>query len=111
VFGGLASQFWPLADAGDEIETNLFLVQPFVNYNFGKGYAVSVAPAISANWNAPDGEEWTVPIGVALSRTTVFNRRPMSLGVQYYYNAVRPDGAAGQTLRFIVTLLYPTAKH
>jgi hypothetical protein len=53
-------------------------------------------------------------VGIAsegISRTTVFNRRPITLGVQYYYNVERPEGSAGHTLRFAVTLLYPTAKH
>jgi hypothetical protein len=40
---------------------------------------------ITANWNASDGNEWTVPLGE------------------------RPDGAASQQLRFIIALLYPTA--
>jgi hypothetical protein len=110
VAGALASQLWPMADAGDDTETDLLTMQPFVNYNFGKGYALAFAPIIVANWNAPDGEEWTVPLGFGITRTTVFNRRPMSLGVQYYYNVVRPEGAAGQTLRFVVTLLFPMAK-
>jgi len=111
VAGALVSEFWPLADAGSDVETDLFIFQPLVNYNFGKGYALGFAPVISANWNAPDGEEWTVPLGIGLSRTTGFNRRPMTLGAQYYYNVERPEGSAGQTLRFVVTLLYPTAKH
>jgi len=68
-------------------------------------------PAITANWDAPSGQEWTVPLGIGISRTTVFNRRPIQLGVQYYYNVEHPDGAAGQTLRFVVSLLYPSAKH
>ena len=52
-----------------------------------------------------------MPLGIGISRTTVFNRRPIQLGVQYYYNLEHPDGAAGQTLRFVVSLLYPSAKH
>jgi hypothetical protein len=46
-------------------------------------------------------------VGIAsegISRTTVFNRRPITLGVQYYYNVERPEGSAGHTLRFAVTL-------
>ena len=111
VVGTLMSQFWPMTDTGGEPKTDLFLVQPFVNYNFGKGYALGFAPSITANWDAPSGQEWTVPLGLGLSRTTVFNRRPMSMSVQYYHYVERPDGAAGQTLRFVVTLLYPTAPH
>jgi hypothetical protein len=107
VLGGLVSQLWPLSDAAGDPETDLFTLQPFVNYNFGHGWALAFAPIITANWNAPSGSEWTVPLGFGFSRTTVFNRRPISLGVQYYYNVERPDGAAGQQLRFLVSFLFP----
>ena len=52
-----------------------------------------------------------MPLGIGVSRTTVFNRRPMTIGAQSYYNVVRPDGSAGQLLRPAVTLLYPTPPH
>jgi hypothetical protein len=110
VLGGLVSQFWPLSDGGGEPETDLFILQPFINYNLPRGYALSFSPVISANWDAPAGQEWTVPLGLGITKTTVFNRRPMNIGVQYYCNVERPDGAAGQTLRFVVSLLYPSAK-
>jgi hypothetical protein len=107
VIGALVTQAWTFADAGDDTEVNQFLVQPFVNYNFGKGWAIALAPTITANEDAPGGEQWTVPLGLGISRTTVFNRRPMSLGVQYYHNVERPTGTAGQQLRLTLSLLYP----
>jgi len=112
VLGSLFAQVWPMTDTGGAPETNVFSWQPFVNYNFGTGWALSTAPVILANWDAPDGQEWTVPIGVGITKTTVFNRRPMNVGFQYYRNVERPDGSAGQSFRFIIALLYPTApKH
>ena len=107
VLGGLISQLWPLHDAGEEPETDLLTLQPFVNFNLGHGWAMSFSPLMTANWDAEEGNEWTVPLGMGLTRTTVFNRRPMNLGVTYYYDVERPDGAAGQQLRFVVSLLYP----
>jgi hypothetical protein len=107
VLGGLVAQFWPLTDSGGDPETDLFVLQPFVNYNFGPGWALSFGPLITANWNASSGQRWTVPLGFGVTRTTVFNRRPMTLGVQYYYNVERPDSSGGQQLRFVVSLLYP----
>jgi hypothetical protein len=74
----------------------------FFNRNF--------QPVITANWDAPSGQQWTVPIGLGVSRTTVFNGRPMSLGIQYYCNVERPDGTAASLLRITVSLLYPTRK-
>ena len=107
VLGSLISQLWPMADAGGSPEMNLLTIQPFVNYNFDHGWALSFSPIISANWDAPEGNEWTVPLGIGLTRTTVFNRRPMNIGVNYYYNVERPDGGPGQQLRLTVALLYP----
>jgi hypothetical protein len=107
VLGGLVNQYWNFSDAGDDTKTNL-LFQPFINFNFGHGWAVAFAPLITANWDASDGNEWTVPLGLGITRTTVFNRRPMNVGVQYYYNVERPDGAAAHTLRFVIALLFPS---
>jgi hypothetical protein len=108
VLGAVVSQLWPMADSGGDPKTDLFTTQPFVNYNFGRGWALGLGPVITANWNASEGNEWTVPLGLGITRTTVFNRRPMNVGIQYYYNVERPDGAAAQQLRFIIALLYPT---
>lgn len=107
VLGALITQLWTFADAGDDTEVNQFLLQPFVNFNFGKGWALSFAPNITANEDAPSGDRWTVPLGLGLMRTTVFNRRPMTIGLQYYHNVERPTGAGGQQLRFVWSLLYP----
>ena len=110
VLGGLLSQIWPVADSGGEPKMDLFTFQPFVNYNFGGGWALSFSPIISANWDASPGNEWTVPLGGGITRTTVFNGRPMNLGIQYYRNLEYPDGAAGQQFRFTVALIYPERK-
>jgi hypothetical protein len=110
VVGGLISQYWPMSDAGGEPETNQLVFQWFVNFNFGQGWALSTAPLNTANWDAEDGQQWTVPLGLGITKTAVFNGRPMSLGVQYYHNVKRPDGAAATQLRFVVSLLYPMAK-
>jgi hypothetical protein len=109
VGGALIQQVWPIADAKGTVDrkTDQFVLQPFVNYNFGRGWAVSVAPSISANWDAASGQQWTVPFGMGVSRVAALDHRPMSIGVQYYYNVARPDGAAAYTLRLAVSLLYP----
>jgi hypothetical protein len=111
VIGELFNWFFTFNDAGDETEFNYFVTQPIVNYNFGRsGWALAFLPLISYNFDGQDGERWTVPLGLGISRTTVFSGRPMQLGVQYYSNVVSPKGAPGQTLRFVVSFLYPKSK-
>ncbi|MCI0441823.1 neuromedin U [bacterium] len=107
VLGALINQLWTFADDGDDVKVNQFLLQPFVNFNFGKGWALTTGPSITANWDAPDGEQWTVPVGMGIARTTVFAKRPMTLAIAYYHNVEHPSGAAANQLRIQVTLIYP----
>jgi hypothetical protein len=108
VIGALAYNVWTFADNGGDPEVNQLTFQPLVNYNFGKGWAVSTSPIFSANWEAPSGEEWTVPLGAALTKTTAFNGRPMSLGIHYYHNVDHPTTSAADLLRLQISLLYPS---
>jgi hypothetical protein len=107
VLGSLFVQLSPMTDSGGEPKVNNFLWQYFVNYNFGKGWALSSAPSITANWDIHSGQQWTVPYGGGITRTLVFAGQPMSLGFQYYYAPVRPSNAASSTVRFNVVLIYP----
>jgi hypothetical protein len=107
VLGTLMNQLWNFADDGGDPEVNQFLIQPFANYNFGKGWALSSSLSMTANWNAPSGDEWTVPLGMGISKTTQFNGRPITVGAQYYHNVERPAGSAADQLRINLTLLYP----
>ena len=109
VLGLLANQLWTFADAGGDPEVNQLLIQPFVNYNFGKGWAISTGPIITANWSAPSGQEWTVPLGLGITRTTLFAGRPINIGAQYYYNVVHPDNGPASQFRIVFALLYPSA--
>jgi hypothetical protein len=72
-----------------------------------KGWALATAPSITADWTAVEGQKWTIPVGGGISRTLVFNKQPMTLGFQYYYNVKRPDTAPATTVRFIIALIYP----
>ncbi|MBI4893827.1 MAG: hypothetical protein HY821_24640 [Acidobacteria bacterium] len=107
VLGAIAAQFSPLHDSNGSPRTNLFTMQPIVNYNFGKGWALTSSPIYVANWDSAAGQKWTIPVGGGISRTLVFNRQPMTLGMQYYYNAKRPDGGPTTLLRFVLVLIYP----
>jgi hypothetical protein len=108
VVGALVTQVWPMVDTGGAPETNVFSLQYFVNYNFPHGWALSSAPTIVANWDAEEGQRWTVPFGFGVTRTLVFKRQPMSLAFQYYYNVEKPDTAPRTLARFAVSFIFPT---
>lgn len=107
VVGSLFSQLSPLTDSNGPPRTNTFVWQYFVNCNFGKGWAIVTAPSITANWDAVSAQRWTVPVGLGISRTLVFNRQPMTLGFQYYKNVEKPNDAPGTLVRFSISFIFP----
>lgn len=109
VIGSLFSQLSPLSDSNGKPRTNAFLWQYFINYNFGKGWAIATAPSMTANWDAARDQRWTIPVGIGISRTLVFNKQPMTLGFQYYNNVKRPDGTPSTMVRFVVAFIFPQA--
>jgi Protein of unknown function (DUF1214) len=109
VLGVLVFQSWTVA--GDDIGPNVsqFTLQPFINFNFPDGWSLTSAPLITANWSAPDGEQWTVPLGIGVGKVTAVGTRPVNLGLQYYRNVERPASTGENQLRIIINLLYPKA--
>jgi len=107
VLGGVANQMWRFA--GNDITTpiNSFFVQPFINYNFKLGWSVSTAPSITANWEAETDQQWTVPVGMGVSKIAKVGNQPLSISFQYYHNAVRPDNAGADQVRMVVAFLFP----
>jgi hypothetical protein len=106
-FGAVASNSWSIAGNSEREDVNLFYAQWFVNYNFGKGWAVGTAPIVTANWKADPGNKWTVPWGVQISKVTHFGSRPVNLLLGYYENSENPAGAADSQVRFQLNLLFP----
>ena len=64
MLGGLINNLWTFHDTDDaEPETNALTVQPFINYNFGVGWALAFSPLITANWDAESDQQWPCPSG------------------------------------------------
>ena len=110
VIGALANNLWSFAGDSDRDEVNLMTVQPFVNYNFGKGWYVSSSPIITADWGAHGSDNtWTVPVGGGFGRIIRIGKLPVNLNVQAFDNVVKPDDdpTADWTLRLQVQFLFP----
>jgi opacity protein-like surface antigen len=107
VIGVLVNNQWSVGGDPNRAPVNTFLVQPFVNYNMARGWFLTYSPIISANWNAPSAQQWTVPIGGGVGRVFKVDGQAYNASVQAYYNAVRPNNAADWNLRLSVALLFP----
>jgi hypothetical protein len=110
VIGALANNIWSFAGDSDRDNVNLMTVQPFVNYNFEKGWYVSSSPIITANWAAHGSDNtWTVPVGGGFGRIIPIGKLPVNLNAQAFANVVKPDDdpTADWTLRLQVQFLFP----
>ena len=107
--GFLANNIWSVAGHSnlDKPPVNQFLLQWFVNYNMKKGWYLTTAPIVTANWRATGGNRWTVPFGGGVGRIMKLGFQPVNITAQFYGNAVYPRGGSPWTLRMQFVLLFP----
>jgi hypothetical protein len=106
VVGALINNQWSVAGWGEQ-DVNQMLLQPFVNFNFGRGWYVTSAPIITADWEASSGDRWTVPVGAGVGKLFKLGTLPINTSLQAYYNAVTPEFGSDWQLRFQVQFLLP----
>jgi len=107
VVGGLVSNIWSFSGSGEK-DINMFTWQPFVNYNSDKGWYVTTAPIITANWEADNDHKWTVPIGGGFGKIFKIGKQPINAQLSLYNNVVTPDGYGAQwQVRTQIQFLFP----
>ena len=103
VAGIVVNNIWSFGD----IEENKFLFQYFINYNLPNAWYIVSAPIMTANWNAPDGNKWIVPLGGGGGKVFRIGKLPVNMNAQIYYNAVKPDGVGDWQSRIQIQFLFP----
>jgi hypothetical protein len=105
--GGLANQIWSFAGDESRSDVNQTFLQPFVAHSTKGGGTITLQSETTANWMAPSGEEWTIPIIVILSKVTKLGRHPISIAVGAGYFVEKPAGGPDWKARTVLTLLLP----
>jgi hypothetical protein len=109
VAGVLANNVWSLGGTSGRGGTNynMFLTQPFVNYNFGEGWYVGTSPIITANWLTTGDHAWTLPVGGNVGRVVkIGGKLPVNFSLGAYYNTLRPEYGSTWQLRTQITLIF-----
>ena len=107
VIGMLTQNVWSFAGKSSAPDVNKFIFQYFVNYNLDGGWYLSTTPIITANWEAPSSDRWTVPFGGGVGRLVRFGNQPVDFKLAAYWNAERPTYAPDWSLQFTVKFLFP----
>jgi len=103
----LVNNVWSVAGSGGRPSVNQMLDQYFITRNLKKGWYVTSAPIITANWKAPSGNVWTVPFGGGLGRVQKLGSQPVNWNVEFFGNAVHPKGSPSWSMRMTLAFLYP----
>ncbi len=72
-----------------------------------KGWYLTSAPIVTANWMAPRGNVWTTPFGGGVGRIMRLGFQPVNISAQFYGNAVRPTGASSWAMKLQIAFLFP----
>lgn len=107
VIGFLTSNIWSVAGQSERPNVNFFSLQYFINYNFSHGWFLTSAPIITANWEAPSKNRWTVPFGLGAGRVFKIGKQNINASVQGYDNVVTPRLGSDWQLQLNVSLLFP----
>ena len=105
-FGALVNHVFSIAGSEARADVNQTFLQPFLSLGTN-GWTYSLNTETTANWEAEDGQQWTVPIIAGVSKVVHLGRRPLSIGGNYGYYVERPDGSPSWKIRAVLVLLFP----
>lgn len=79
---------------GSGPSTSITSLQYFLFYGLGNGWQIGTGPTMTYDWNAPGGDAWTIPIQLAISKTTAIGEQLVKLNVSIERNIERPGSFA-----------------
>ena len=105
--GVLGRQLWSFAGDDERAHVNQFLIEPFVNYNLKGGWYLITDMIVTANWNAPSDQRWTIPLGGGVGKLFKIGNQPINSRLEAYYNIEKPDNAPDWQVLFTFQFLFP----
>lgn len=105
--GMLVRHLWSFAGDDNRGDVNQSLIEPFLNYNLPRGWYLLTDLIITANWEAPSGQRWTVPLGGGVGKLFKIGSQAMNVRTEAYYNIEKPDAAPDWQWGFQIQFLFP----
>ena len=89
--GVFPQQWWSIGGEHGRLDTNQMNLQPIASLFFGEGWSLGYSGNILANWKAPSGNVWTVPVGLGLAKVMKLGRLPVKIALAVQYMPVHPQ--------------------
>jgi hypothetical protein len=95
--GGIIQQWNSIGGDEDRPETSQMDIQYIIRKQIqGKGMSIGMGPNVSINWNAPEGNKLTFPIGLGITKTVKWGKTPWKLRLEPQYSIVKPKNFGAQ---------------
>lgn len=94
----------------DRPDVHTFYFQYILTKFLPNKWYATIAPINLANWEAEEGQKWTVPLGGGFGKSFAIGKMPLDCTTQAYYNVVRPDMGPEWQWRFQIKLIFPKEK-
>lgn len=106
-YGILANQLWSVAGDNAAADVNQTFLQPFFAHTDKNAITYSVNSETTVNWEAPSGDQWTIPLNFLVSKFAKFGQFPTSYGAGIGIFVDSPSGGPEWKLRAVMTLILP----
>jgi hypothetical protein len=107
MIAALVQQWWSFGGDSDREDTSQINIMPLIYRYFGDGWSVGYSGNILADWKAPSGEKWTVPLGLSLGKVIKFGMLPVQVMIAGQYFVERPEFGPKWNLQLQVTPVIP----
>ena len=88
--GVFPQQWFSIGGDSDRPDTSQLNLQLIATVFFGDGWSIGYSGNILADWKAPAGDIWTVPLGVGVGKVVRLGRLPIKFQLSLQYMPVRP---------------------
>ncbi len=102
----IISNTWSFAGNEERADVNQLYAQLVANLNIGKGWYLTSAPVITANWEAESEDRWTVPIGGGAGRIFKIGSLPNDVRISAFGYLAKPTNGPAWTLQIQWKLLF-----
>lgn len=106
--GVLGQQWFSFAGKDNRSDVSKLNLQYFIYRQLPDLWQVTMSPNITANWEAPSENRWTVPIGLGVSKTIFMGKVPVRWAIEVQKSIVQPDAfGMDWNIRLSITPVIP----
>ena len=108
--GALWNQVWSFSGDSTRSDVNQMFLQPFLAYQATRTITLTLQSETTANWNAENGDRWTVPINFLVSKLSSFGPFPASYQMGFGGFPAHPTIGPSWKIRGAIVLLLPRTR-